>query len=99
MRKYNQNSGFGPVFSAVTAMMSPAHQTITRQPLYERIEPLAVHPGLKTFTSFIFGVVGRWHQRANERRALTMLDDHLLDDIGIQRYQAMDEGAKPFWRA
>ena len=99
MRKYNQHSGFGPGFSAVTAMMSPAHQTITRQPLYEQVEPLTIHPGFKTVVSGLFGTVKRWHQRMNERRALTSLDDRLLQDIGIEPHQAMHEGGKPFWRA
>ena len=42
-------------------------------------------------------VVGRWHARARERRALAQLDDRMLRDIGISRTEAERECAKPFW--
>jgi uncharacterized protein YjiS (DUF1127 family) len=32
-----------------------------------------------------------------QRRALLQLDDRLLDDIGVSREQAMQEGGKRFW--
>jgi uncharacterized protein YjiS (DUF1127 family) len=32
-----------------------------------------------------------------QRRALLQLDDRLLDDIGVSREQAMQEGRKRFW--
>ena len=46
-----------------------------------------------------FESVGRWRARANQRRDLGMLDDRLLEDIGITREQARVESRKPIWRA
>lgn len=40
-----------------------------------------------------------WHDRAKTRRHLQMLDDRLLQDIGITRMQAQSEAEKPFWRS
>ena len=42
--------------------------------------------------------IPRWHQRANERRELLGLGDHLLRDMGVRRLDAMREASKPFWR-
>lgn len=39
-----------------------------------------------------------WQQRAEQRRCLRGLDDHLLKDIGLSRFDAEAEAAKPFWR-
>jgi uncharacterized protein YjiS (DUF1127 family) len=36
--------------------------------------------------------------RQRQRRALLELDDHLLNDIGVSRGEAIAEGRKPFWR-
>ncbi len=98
MREYNQTSGFGPLFSAVTAMVSPAHQTITRQPLYERVPGLEINPGFRIAAHAIADQFRRWHRRADQRKTLLALDDRMLDDIGVEKADALDEGAKPFWR-
>lgn len=99
MRNYNQNVTFGPMFSTVAAMMSPAHQTITRQPLYDQVAPLAIRPSIREITTGIYKQFMRWQGRANQRRILKELDDHMLQDIGLERFQAAEEAAKPFWRA
>jgi uncharacterized protein YjiS (DUF1127 family) len=41
-----------------------------------------------------------WTARLRLRKALRDLADdrHLLDDLGLTREQALEEGAKPFWR-
>ena len=39
-----------------------------------------------------------WQQRARTRRQLMAMDDRLLRDMGISRYDALREGRKPFWR-
>jgi len=36
--------------------------------------------------------------RSRQRRALSHLDDRLLDDIGVTRQQATAEVAKPPWQ-
>lgn len=42
-------------------------------------------------------LVRLWADRAQGRRALRHLDDHLLKDIGLTRGQALREAGKPFW--
>ncbi|MBL4690077.1 MAG: DUF1127 domain-containing protein [Rhodospirillales bacterium] len=39
-----------------------------------------------------------WHARAHQRRALSELDDRLLDDIGVDRRSARRETVKRFWQ-
>jgi uncharacterized protein YjiS (DUF1127 family) len=41
--------------------------------------------------------ISLWRSRQRERRALMELDDRFLRDIGITRFQAMQEAGKPFW--
>lgn len=36
--------------------------------------------------------------RSRQRRALSRLDEDRLRDIGVNRYDAMREAKKPFWR-
>lgn len=38
------------------------------------------------------------HQRYRSRRQLGQLDEHLLQDIGLDRAAAEREVRKPFWR-
>jgi uncharacterized protein YjiS (DUF1127 family) len=40
-----------------------------------------------------------WVERAAERRHLSELDDHLLNDIGLDRVDVEAVSTKPFWRA
>jgi uncharacterized protein YjiS (DUF1127 family) len=42
--------------------------------------------------------VAFWIARVHQRNALAGLDDHMLRDIGITRYDAARECGKPFWR-
>jgi uncharacterized protein YjiS (DUF1127 family) len=39
-----------------------------------------------------------WSQRSRQRAELSSLDDRLLRDIGLSRYDAEWEARKPFWR-
>lgn len=93
------NRGYGAFFSAATAMVSPAHETVTRQPLYERVSPLEFRPGMTDWIRQVVVQMMRWHRRSTERRSLMALDDRLLQDIGVERSQAVAEGQKPFWQA
>jgi uncharacterized protein YjiS (DUF1127 family) len=43
-------------------------------------------------------LVGLWHERARQRRALAQLSDAQLRDIGISRSAARQEASQPFWR-
>ncbi len=38
-----------------------------------------------------------WMRRADERRQLLALDDHMLADIGVDRASVLAEADKPFW--
>lgn len=40
-----------------------------------------------------------WRARLAERRHLSQLDAHLLDDIGMDAERAQREATKPFWQA
>ncbi|HME24396.1 MAG TPA: DUF1127 domain-containing protein [Acetobacteraceae bacterium] len=42
--------------------------------------------------------VSAWRARARQRYALSMLDDHILKDIGLTRADVDRETLKPFWR-
>jgi uncharacterized protein YjiS (DUF1127 family) len=44
------------------------------------------------------GHYGAWISISRERSALANLDDRLLHDVGLTRYDAAREAAKPFWR-
>jgi uncharacterized protein YjiS (DUF1127 family) len=39
-----------------------------------------------------------WLERAQARRRLADLDDHMLRDIGLSRSEAEDVAHTPFWR-
>ena len=41
----------------------------------------------------------QWLRRSHERRALSQLDDHMLRDIGLDRFKAREMATRPFWRA
>ena len=39
----------------------------------------------------------RWSERSRQRADLRGLNEHLLNDIGVSRQQALDEANRPFW--
>ena len=39
-----------------------------------------------------------WRQRLRDRRALALMDERSLRDLGLTRYEAYYEVHKPFWR-
>lgn len=43
------------------------------------------------------GHCGLWITRIRTRQALAELDDRLLRDVGLTRYDAAHETNKPFW--
>ena len=44
------------------------------------------------------GMVATWERRAQERRSLAEMSQHMLKDLGISRLDARRASAKPFWR-
>ena len=55
----------------------------------ERVEAVAVK---------VQTVVGTWIRRSNERRMLAMMNERLLNDIGLSHYDVQKEVAKFFWQ-
>lgn len=39
-----------------------------------------------------------WQERARQRRQLSRVENHLLQDIGLTRAEVAREIKKPFWR-
>ena len=56
---------------------------------FGRVEAIAVK------VSHVFTT---WIRRSNERRALAMMNQHMLDDIGLTRHDIDKEVAKYFWQ-
>lgn len=50
-----------------------------------------------SLTARVSATVGHWVARQRSRRALTKLDDRLLDDVGLSRTERSRETAKTFW--
>ena len=53
---------------------------------------------LRSTLSGLAAMVYDWQCRADERQHLALLDDRMLQDVGISRPQALAESRKPFWR-
>jgi len=62
----------------------------------------ALHEGLLAITDAIRSMpalLAKWQDRATQRSHLATLDERLLRDMGLSQTQALEEIAKPFWRA
>lgn len=46
----------------------------------------------------VFSQLLFWFDLAGQRRALQMLDDRMLKDVGLSRADVEAETSKPFWR-
>lgn len=46
----------------------------------------------------MFDAVFAWLERRRQRDMLSAMSDHLLQDIGVTRAEALREAGKPFWR-
>ena len=44
------------------------------------------------------GTVKMWKARSRQRKQLALLDNRLLEDIGLTKADVKREIAKPFWR-
>ena len=44
-------------------------------------------------------MINVWRFRRGERRTIRQLDDHMLRDIGVDRFSAEEIGARAFWKA
>jgi uncharacterized protein YjiS (DUF1127 family) len=66
----------------------------TKPVILARREPVPAFGG--TITALVERMQ-TWRDRARQRRSLSQLDDRLLRDIGITRYDVLIEAGKPFW--
>ncbi len=54
--------------------------------------------GAATVGNSVFTTLNIWHSRQVQRKHLLDLDDRQLDDIGLNRGQALIEAGKSFWQ-
>ena len=59
---------------------------------------LAAINGVENIAAKVSHVPMTWIRRSNERRALAMMNQHMLDDIGLTRHDIDKEVAKHFWQ-
>jgi uncharacterized protein YjiS (DUF1127 family) len=45
-----------------------------------------------------FDTVQQWHERAQSRRLLCSLDEHMRNDLGLSNADVAHETGKPFWQ-
>jgi uncharacterized protein YjiS (DUF1127 family) len=60
--------------------------------------PLTSGPTFQPILGAIVARIGHWIEVRRERQALLSLSDEMLKDIGVSRYDAVHEAAKPFWQ-
>ncbi len=58
----------------------------------------AVGASLWTLPERFANTVYEWQKRASGRRHLRQLNDHMLKDIGLSRFDVEREAGQPFWR-
>lgn len=60
---------------------------------------LSVQAKFAALLSAMVATLRLWVGRRHDRRAMLRLDDHMLRDIGLDRFAAERMAARPFWRA
>ena len=60
--------------------------------------PPSRNGGPAEFFHAALALIGRWRERARQRRQLAGLDVRMLRDIGVTAAEAERECQKPFWR-
>lgn len=97
MRKTNSFPGFGLLFAAGSALVSPMHELVTREPLYRTVAPPDRRPPSFRLIRRVTAALERWRQRQEQRRSLALLSDRLLRDVGLTRDDVERELEKPRW--
>ncbi|HEY5701164.1 MAG TPA: DUF1127 domain-containing protein [Gammaproteobacteria bacterium] len=54
--------------------------------------------GISSVFKKLANILVTWQRRVENRQHLLDLDERLLRDIGLSRYDALKEAAKPFWK-
>ena len=52
---------------------------------------------LSSLLIMFFDMISNCFERSNQRRSLSSLNDQMLRDIGLSRYDVEAESRKPFW--
>ncbi len=58
----------------------------------------AIGPMVAAGIGRVLGLTATWRRRARDRYALLAMSERDLRDIGVTRFDAAREAAKPFWR-
>ena len=53
---------------------------------------------VEAFGASVKEIVRSWIRRSNDRRLLAMMNDRMLDDIGLSNHEVRAEVAKYFWQ-
>lgn len=78
-------------------LVSAPHQAARPRTPVGRAEASRQHYSLTTLRS----IIATWRQRIRFRRELeetSKANPHMIDDIGLKRWQVEAEIAKPFWQ-
>ncbi len=59
---------------------------------------LAAIGRVEAFTMGVKQTLATWIRRSNQRRELMMMSEHMLEDIGLTRFEIARETAKYFWQ-
>ena len=52
----------------------------------------------EAFAARVTGTLRTWVRRSDERRQLAHMNEHMLNDIGLSRFELDHEVAKYFWQ-
>ncbi|PWC54595.1 DUF1127 domain-containing protein [Azospirillum sp. TSO22-1] len=63
-----------------------------------RFLPKASAPATPAWIAAAAATLKAWAGRRRQRRALALLDQRLLKDVGLSAEDAAEESRKPFWR-
>ena len=69
----------------------------SKAPIFHGDVPTRFLPDFPAIGRNILETLVLWNKRTKERQALKGLDDRLLKDVGISKYDADLESGKPFW--
>ena len=59
---------------------------------------LAVIERVERFSTKAVNIARTWVRRSNDRRMLAHMSDHMLNDIGLNRFEVNLEVGKYFWQ-
>ncbi len=98
MRNSNRSGSLGLLFSTTTALVSPMHETIVQKPLYGSVPPLTARSTTSSLVHSLLKLFWVWRQRIRQREKLGLLNDRMLQDVGLSRLDVAKELEKPFWQ-